>query len=78
MDTHQIPLQPVDSSQIAAQGYDSPSKTLVLQFKAKGGVGSKYSYAGVDETTYSEFLAADSQGSFFIKRIKPHFSHTKL
>jgi hypothetical protein len=76
-----IPLTPVQSSQIHAIGHDPASNTLVIQFRSKreaprGGAvnapGSIYHYANVGADLFEKFRTAESVGSFFYKNIKPH------
>lgn len=64
----------VKSSQIASVGYDPETQTLEIEFvPAKGApVGSIYRYSNVTPAVYEEMMAAKSQGSFFITRIKVH------
>jgi len=63
-------MQTVESSQIHAIGYDEPTKTLRIQFKAKAKPGSVYDYANVPPELFAEFLAAESKGKFFGARVK--------
>jgi hypothetical protein len=81
--TPTITMQPVTSSQIAAIGHCATLNVLAIQFppKKSTGVADTYHYQGVDAAMFAEFLAAESQGSFFIQRIKKfpeQFPHTKL
>ena len=67
-----IPLQPVDSSQLAAIGHDAHTSTLAIRFKNwKGEETSLYHYANVDAETFAAFLAAESKGRHFGQHIKP-------
>ena len=69
--TPPITMQPVTSSQIAAIGHSPELNLLAIQFPPKkSGVADTYHYQGVDAAMFAEFLAAESQGSFFIQRIK--------
>lgn len=70
--TPSITMQPVTSSQIAAIGHSPELNVLAIQFppKKSTGVSDVYHYQGVDAALFAEFLAAESQGSFFIQRIK--------
>lgn len=80
--TPSITMQPVTSSQIAAYGHSPELNLLAIQFHPKkSGVADTYHYQGVDAAMFAEFLAAESQGSFFIQRIKKFpdlFPYTKL
>lgn len=63
-----IALQPVDSSQVKAVGYDAETKTLAVQFKH--GVGAIYHYPNVEPETHAAFMAAKSIGKFFGEHLK--------
>jgi KTSC domain len=62
-----------ESSLIARYGYDREREQLELDFH-KGGV---YRYFDVPESIFREFLAAQSKGKFFLKRIKGVYSYEK-
>lgn len=75
-DAPDIPMQLVESSQVAAIGYDASTKTLACQFTR--GPGHIYHYPNVEPETHAAFLAGDlgpdaepSIGKFFGKHIKP-------
>lgn len=78
-----ITMQPVTSSQIASIGHSPELNLLAIQFppKKSTGVSDVYHYQGVSAELFAEFLAAESQGSFFIQRIKKYpeqFPYQKL
>jgi hypothetical protein len=56
----------VDSSTLAAVGYDAASSTLGVRFKN----GSEYEYSGVPESVYRGLLAASSPGKYFEANVK--------
>ncbi len=60
-----IPLQPAQSSQIHATGYDPTTKTLAVQFKRKAGPGSVYLYQNVTPEQHQAFQGAESIGKHF-------------
>lgn len=62
-------MQPVDSSAVAAIGYDRAREDLYVEFLD----GDRYAYAHVPHTIWRAFLAADSKGRFVNKVLKPHF-----
>jgi hypothetical protein len=68
-----IALTPVESSQVAAIGYDEATSTLAVKFKYGLAI---YHYPGVNKETYDAFMAAESIGKFFGQYIKP-LSFTK-
>lgn len=64
-----IPLEPVQSKQIKAIGYDESTQTLAVEFTSgKGGI---YHYPNVALDTAQAFRQSESAGSFFWKHIKP-------
>lgn len=67
----EIEMTPVESSQIHAIGYDHDTQRLAIQFKNKTGPSSLYHYENVPPEVHEEFIAAESKGRFFQKRIKP-------
>jgi len=67
-------MQPVESSQIHAVGYDAETKTLRVSFKSDG----VYDYADVPEQMHADMLAAKSVGSFFHAHVRNVFKHTRL
>lgn len=76
-----ISLAPVDSSQIAAVGHDSPSETLAIQFRGKGNhPGAIYHYNPVPLGMYEDLIGAESIGKFFGMHIKgkPGISYRKI
>lgn len=63
-----IPMNPVESNQVKAIGYDEATKTLAVSFTR--GTGAIYHYPDVEPELYAEFIGAESIGTFFGKRIK--------
>lgn len=72
-----IPLQPVQSSMLAAVGYDEANKTLAVTFTS-GKKGIVYRYAGVSPEVYEEMKLAKSIGTFFGQRIRGKYETTKI
>jgi hypothetical protein len=70
-----IALHPVESSQIAAAGFDPVTGTLALQFKQKGGLSSVYHYPNWTQEKHDAFLASASLGKHFGKHIKGNADH---
>lgn len=67
-----IALKPVESSQIAAIGYDAESKTLAIRFNS----GQKiYHYAGVPQEVFDGF-STGSAGKHFSSAVRGKFTHT--
>lgn len=69
-----IKTSPVESSNIAAIGYDPASKTLQVDFKT----GKRYQYQNVSPETFAEFKAADSVGKYFAERVRKEFLSVPL
>lgn len=63
-------LTPVQSSNVAAVGYDAISNTLFIQFKGKDTV---YTHHGVPVETYEQMMSAESIGSFYARNIRKNF-----
>jgi hypothetical protein len=76
MNTDPIPTTPVESSNIAALGYDHPSATLVVVFKARQtktkGLKPEtiFHYAPVPKPLAMRFMRAESKGAFFASFIR--------
>lgn len=70
----EIKLEPVESSLIAATGYDPASNTLAVQFKS----GDTYHYEGVPPEVVQAMDEADSVGKFFGQNIRSQFQGKKL
>ena len=56
----------VDSSNIAAIGYDANSQTLEVEFLN----GSIYQYYAVPQYIYDGLMSADSHGKYFDANVK--------
>lgn len=69
-----IPTSKVESSNIAAIGYDPESRTLQVDFKT----GKRYQYQNVPPEIFAEFQAADSVGKYFAASIKNEFLSVPL
>jgi KTSC domain len=67
-------LTPVDSTNVAAVGYDAEEQEIYVEF----GDGGIYKYSGPDQQTFEELLEAPSVGSFLNRAIKPNYPYTRL
>jgi hypothetical protein len=67
-------LVQVESSNVAAVGYDEEQESLYVEFKS----GSTYKYLEVPFYAYEEMLSADSIGRYLNKEIKGRYEFTKL
>lgn len=66
-----IALTPIQSSQIAAIGYDAAANALTVAFKRRDGtLDSVYQYDGVTPDVHAALMGAESIGSHFIHNIK--------
>jgi hypothetical protein len=63
-----IPMEPVESRQVRAIGYDAETKTLAVTFNY--GAGAIYQYPDVEPEVFEAFKAAESKGAFFGQHIK--------
>lgn len=67
-------LSPVDSTSIAAIGYDATERTLWVRFVT----GATYRYSDVPPATYEEFLEAESKGRYFNSEIRDAYSFERV
>lgn len=63
-----IALEPVESNQVGAIGYDPDTKTLAVQFRR--GARAIYHYANVERDTFEAFKGAESIGAYFGQHLK--------
>lgn len=69
MSAIRIPLEAVESSSLAAIGYEPSRETLAVQFRS----GEIYHYAGVSQATALELYNAPSRGAFYARAIKGRY-----
>jgi hypothetical protein len=67
-------MENVDSSNVAAVGYDEDSSTLQVEFNN----GGTYQYFDVPEHLFEELREAQSIGSFLAENIKGSYRFSKL
>jgi hypothetical protein len=67
-------MQSLDSSSLAAAGYDPSHNQLDIAFRH----GGLYRYFGVPRRTYRALLHAESKGQFFTGQIRGHYRFQKL
>ena len=65
---------PVQSSVLESVGYDPGAKILELEFR-EGGVWNYFDFSSI---SYKRFLAAESLGKFFVKRIKGRYPELRV
>ena len=68
------PLVPVDSSSLAAVGYDPETQVLHVRFVS----GRAYLYHDVPPSTHAALLDAESKGAYFNREIRDAFRFTRL
>ncbi len=66
--------EPVESSNLAAVGYDPLTHTLELEFRN----GRVYQYYDVPEDLFLELMDAPSQGTYFNKRIRDQYEYKQI
>jgi hypothetical protein len=70
-----VPLEPVESSNLAAYGYDAARRWLDVQFKSSGDI---MRYTDVPLELAQEFGAAGSKGKFYASRVRGQFTADKM
>jgi hypothetical protein len=71
---NEFQMQAVESSNIAAVGYNKPTKTLRIEFTN----GSVYDYAGVSPQQHEALMGSESKGQFLNMAIKSQFPYTRV
>lgn len=72
-------MQPVESSNIGAIGYDPDTLTMHIEFRGKNGKPPRlYEYQGVSPVQHAALLKADSVGSHFHAHIRNRFTGTRV
>ncbi len=69
----EIAWKDVESSNIAAIGYDATEEELHVRFNT----GSEYVYFDVPEKIYNDFMDAGSKGRYFATTIKSVYNYEK-
>jgi hypothetical protein len=67
-------MQEIDSSAIAAAGYDAEQQILRLAYRG----GETYDYLDVPPEEFSSFMSAPSRGTFANKILKPNYEYRKV
>jgi hypothetical protein len=67
-------MQEIDSSAIAAAGYDAEQEILRLTYRG----GDTYDYFDVPAEEFVEFMNAASRGIYANKVIKPNYEYRKV
>jgi hypothetical protein len=69
-----IPMEPVESSNLSAIGYDPERSILAVAFKS----GAIFHYATIDQALFFEFYNSLSKGSFYADNIKGKMPGQKM
>lgn len=65
---------PLDSKMFFSTAYDASQRILYLRFHS----GDVYRYFQFSQDDYQNFLAAESQGRYFLSHIRDHFPYERL
>ena len=70
---------PVESSNIAAYGYDADNNILTVEFisRKEGVPNTQYEYYAVPVEVWEAFQAAESKGKFFHAEIKDGYDYVR-
>jgi KTSC domain-containing protein len=68
-------MRPVDSSSIAAIGYDERARKVYVRFRTSRRL---YAYTGVPARVFRDLERAESKGRFVNEVIKPGYAVRKL
>lgn len=71
---YRIALEPVQSSNIAAAGYDPERLVFAIKFKN----GDIWHYGRVPPSRFQEFAAAESKGRFFSQHVRGKYAGEKM
>ena len=66
--------EPLNSSNLAEVGYDSPTQTLEVYFKN----GRTYQYFDVPERIYNDLRTAGSPGGYLNREIKGQYRYARV
>ena len=69
-----INLNAVESSMIAAAGYEPDTKTLIVLFNS----GVAYEYHDVPEEIYDQLMAAESKGHFMNDNVIDRYPYARF
>ena len=67
-------LQPINSSSLAAIGYDADTQTLTVEFRKSG----TYEFFEVPESIYQELMSAGSHGEYFGRNVRGKYRYAKV
>jgi len=72
--------QKLRSKSLASVGYDTATKELEVEFRARKEEDNRrvYRYHAVPAEKYAEMMVAESIGSFFLTMIKPNYKCVRI
>ena len=73
-DDHDLNWLPLDSSALKATAYLPAERMLYLEFHD----GDRYRYFEFPPELFKDFLAAESKGAYFARKIRNHFDYEQL
>jgi hypothetical protein len=74
IETLNLNWRALESKLLAAEAYEAPRRILYLRFHS----GEVYRYFTFSAERYQEFLAAESQGKYFLGHIRNQFPYERL
>ena len=70
----EVTMVPVESTNLAAAGYDEETNELYILFRT----GQKYKYTVVKRQVYLDLLDAPSVGKYFMANIRPVYAYQRV
>lgn len=73
-EAHDLNWLPLDSSALKATAYLPAKRILYLEFHD----GDRYRYFAFPPELFTDFLAAESKGTYFARKIRNHFDYEQV
>ena len=74
-----VDYKAVQSSNVAAIGYDPQEKCVYVRFLAKkASVSPEYKYVGVEPEVFDEIMNSPSKGNAIHRLLKGHYEFEKI
>ena len=64
----------VESSAVSDVDYDPSTRRLLVRFVS----GAAYVYSGVPAAVSRAFLAAESKGRYFVRKVRDRYPYTRI
>ena len=64
----------VESSAVSEVDYDPATRRLLVRFVS----GAAYAYSGVPAAVSRAFLAADSKGRYFVRKVRDRYPYKRI